>query len=270
MKVALIPPTSLREYTLLTNYQLMLPQLLETDLTYAAHYKKLCDDPNQFVIMDNGAAEAEQPSFVDLLYKLIKFRPQEFAIPDVLGDADATINLCNKFFDECEDELIRLQTGLPDGLQLGFVAQGKDPKEALRTVKAIIHGPWAPYIDTVYIPRLLVKKDDVWARIRIAQEIDELYGNRLAIHLFGASPLWCSELHEAARYAPFIRGIDSSMPFNYAHAGSHLSDGYHHKRPDHYFHFARSLFNPYLATSNVKTYISWAEGNSAEAPTSKV
>jgi hypothetical protein len=71
MYLALIPPVSLLDYTDRTDFQLMLPQLVSDD-RYAYTYGHHCKDHQQFVTLDNGAAEGIETD-PKLLLEMAKF-----------------------------------------------------------------------------------------------------------------------------------------------------------------------------------------------------
>src|SRR5574337_1048257 len=91
MEVALIPPVSLLEDTDKTTMQLMLPLEELNRIDYLASYKAHLKAPGQYVILDNGAAEANQVDDEFLVYQAEKWKPNELAIPDVLGDSTKDI-----------------------------------------------------------------------------------------------------------------------------------------------------------------------------------
>lgn len=261
MKVAFIPPFSLLGQTARTDYQLMLPHLLSNEV-YHQRCTELCANPHQFVILDNGAAEGVRISDSQLLLLAGTYRVSELAIPDVLYDSKATLKRMDSFMQ------IYTSTFGVKNCQLGFVAQGLNSAESMYTVREVLNGPWEPYISTVYIPRLLIQASgDRRERIKVAQRIDQEFGPRLAIHFFGASPLWCSEVQEAARVVPFVRGIDTSMPFNYAYHNIRIeydTNAYPLdnpiERPNHYFELSAEHFNTRKLIDNQKTYLAWAGG----------
>jgi hypothetical protein len=82
------------------------------------------------------------------------------------------------------------------------------------------------------------------------------------VHFLGGSEVW----HEEVRYLAemsmlpeyrFIRGMDTSMPFNYAYAGQDLNDpnAAPTKRPKKYFQLGRSGFDLSLVDKNVDFFV---------------
>lgn len=221
MKLALIPPLAALEQTKRTNYQLMLPHLL-TDDKYYRTYREHCNDPDQFVIFDNGEAEEVKLNWNALLEWADIMKPDEFVIPDSIGELDATIQLAQHFLQEWASML-------PPQVQLMFVAQGQNYAEVCRSIQ------WAASrgrITTIGIPRHLIKTTgDRMIRMRLVEYIQrvnqEQFFNHppLQIHLLGASPLWVFEAEIAGHFlGGKIRGMDTSMPFVYGLEGVRIDE----------------------------------------------
>lgn len=205
MKLALIPPLQLlNECTGTQSVQLMLPQLLR-DPGYAARYSTLCDDPTQFVIMDNGAAEDNPFDAEQILIIANTFRPEEVVASDIPEDAAATKEATKKFID------LAINSGYDR--RLAVVAQGKNIHEAYDLACELIEE--CKMVTAVHIPRLHVRPEARHARLDLAGMIHSTFPY-IDIHLLGASMWWPQEILEAATNYPFIRSMDTSMPFVYA------------------------------------------------------
>lgn len=268
MKLALIPPTSLLEDCLQTDYQLLLPRQLDADEDYELAYMTM-GARGDFFILDNGAAENDQYSDGDLIEMALHYDVDELAIPDVLGDTVETIRRFNKFF-ELEPTLAKEGFGVDEGPKLGYVAQGKGWREALAGVQAIMEDDNQAYIHTVYLPRLLVKESgEIRERILLAAAIRQTFGDRLDIHMFGSAPEWPREALAIANEVPFVRGMDTSMPYNWAFKGRALGGGpsiFDHDantgiqkigRPTDYFELKQESFDLPLVKQNVRVMHSW-------------
>ncbi len=251
MQVALIAPWELLYYQRKTHYQLMLPQLL-TNPEYCDAYDEFTAR-GDYVIMDNGAAEGK--AFADdyLLGQATLFKVSELAIPDVLGDTEETYARMEMFLAHVQQNL-----GSPFPFKFGLVAQGRDRREALDLVYKVVGSRWVDDIKTIFIPRLLVSEDDRFVRINIAEELWDEFGDRFDLHMFGSSPVWPREILAIQAEAPFVRGIDTSLPFNMTHKKLSVMNGGNSTRPSDYFDLEAEEFDPVLLDRNVGTYLSWA------------
>lgn len=254
MKLALIPPRQFLNDTYLAHeMQLMLPQWLEDD-QYRNTYIDL-KHKGSFVILDNGAAESS-PHTMGVLTEMVKYYvPDEFAIPDTLGDASATLDQAYNFLEG-------FATDIPKETALGFVAQGRTVDEACRAVVELMKSvPGKRFIQTIYVPRLLLAESgDKRARLEVAQYVHYRFP-RLNIHLFGASTEWVQEIRAAAPKR-FIRSIDTSLPYNYGYAGVKIDEFTKRKvsRPEDYFNAKFDFDQEALVRKNVSTMKRWAYG----------
>jgi hypothetical protein len=245
VKLALIPPYKYLKWTNTTDYQLMLPQLLWSE-RYASRYRAHCDDPEQYVILDNGAAEGEEWSFEQLHIIAEEWGIDEVVLPDVMGDAEATFN---QAFD-----IIGRVKSFP--FKVGVVATGKSPTEALRMIDDLM--VYANRINVIYIPRLLVKEDDIGARLALADAIHSTYPDK-EIHFLGASKYFPEEIQSVARQG-FVRGMDTSMPFNYAYARTRQDQGLAIERPEDYFQLKFDHFQLETMHYNISLMLGWVNG----------
>jgi len=259
MKLAPIAPVDLL-YTLeRSNYQLMLPQLLRKE-RYAAFYAELCRDPEQYVILDNGAAEDEPFDFEALAVICQTMKPDELVLPDVYGDAAATLQLAVECFDWFaeSDEWEQMSS-----VKLGVVLTGKSPAQAFELLEQLYDRGYV--LDVVYMPRLLVQPNRLDARIDLAHRVQDLHSvmrREVPIHFLGTSPLWAAEIRTAAKYVPFVRGVDTSMPFNYAWGRVDLKHDPRKQvsRPEYYFDLTFDDEQLALASLNLHTMQHWAAG----------
>lgn len=245
MQLALIPPTSLLSYTWRTHYQLMLPHLLG-DATYAHHYWNL-KASGKYIILDNGKAEAQDITNHRLIGLLKRWRPHEFVLPDVLGNADATVDAVDTFFEDLGERRIYSS--------LGIVAQGRCIDEALTCLSEIMDEHYNR-VDVIYLPRLLVKPEDPTARLALAHVVKADYPDK-PIHFLGAAPSYIREM-EVAGLSGLVRSMDTSAPFNYAYEGSLLEMGEVISRPEKYFDQPASMFSRSVVLANVVTALNWS------------
>lgn len=262
MKIAFIPPYSLLRYTERTNYQLCLPHLMSSN-SYKLTYHNYCKDQNQFVIMDNGAAEDRLVELPVLAHLADKMRPDEVVIPDVMGDMVETIEAAMLF----HDEVVPPQHMGPLPYRLMFVVQGQTMEEVIKSAKWATSQTW---INTIGIPRhLLTTLADPYARSRVA---NILQGNKFCkdIHFLGANADFPHEVEiltdPQKTLQDHIRGMDTSMPFNYAFANIYIADrsGKTAPRPERYFYMEESAFPAEVVEENVNYFLKFAEGVGTE------
>ena len=254
MRLALIPPIELLDTTARTDMQLMLPHLIESD-AYTYTYKKHCDDPDQFVILDNGEAEGERIGIDNLLDIAIDFGVDELVLPDVIMDADETqlksataLNWIKRRFET---------DGVAWDFSFMFVAQGKSYKEFIESAF------WAAsnsQIQTIGLPRHMIKTcNDPEARISLA---DTLQLSGKAVHLLGGSPYYPNELDDYV-WPSCVRSTDTSAPFNYAYADRYLAElqsgESYVKRPEMYFDLPVEQFDEDMTKQNIDQLIRWTQ-----------
>jgi len=270
MKLALIPPTSLLGDTRKTSMQMMLPgPILDRDTEYIHCYRRHCHNPDQYVILDNGAAERKQISHDMLFDMAANWRPNELVLPDFLADGPATLKASETFIQHQEVEsLINM------GVKLAFVVQGRDEDHAFETLEIFSVTWWAQHIKVLHFPRLLITPQAPEARLRTIIKAEELLGNKFEYHMLGANTLWPGEIKYAS-HIPYIRSMDTSAPYYMAHWQRPLdaADKIWEaplERPSNYFIRNRAAYHG--SDFYVRTFLAWAEGRepSATPSTSKV
>lgn len=237
--LALIPPISMLRMTEQTDCQLMLPHLLGSR-AYKNVYERYCRDPNQYVILDNGAAENVQVSFKRLCDIAWTYGVSEMVLPDVLGDGAGTMSYTEDSFSYIKDQKIESK------FSYAVVAQGQTYEEARGTA---IHGI-ALGATTISIPRLLIKATgDPRVRIRLARELDS---SPVDIHFLGASPYATDEFRIVADVMDDkVRSMDTSAPFVYAWHNTEYPYKAVRDRPPGYFERPYGEFNPKYVKLNV-------------------
>jgi hypothetical protein len=223
-------------------------------LTSTARYAEPYQVSKNLTMIDNGAAEGAQVDNVELVNAASFVKAQEIILPDYLGDAMETKILTNKFFCFYQEDKT-----LPQFNFMGVV-QGRNLLELQHMVDFYLD---YSLVTTIGIPRWTITKFEQGAfRIDFAQWLNKNYP-QLQIHLLGASPAWPQEILRAAKYAPFIRSCDTSLPYNYAIHQIYLNEATRAvvKRPKNYFEttYYHLLRDSYVKR-NVGTMKSWALG----------
>jgi len=247
MRVALISPKGLYKWAEKSDYHLALAQIEDND--YFVVYGYLSDD--NYIIMDNGAAEGKTVTDHQLVTSAVRMTADEVVVPDVMCDFKGTMMRAQQFFGQSS------WLDLPVHTRYMRVVQGTTLDEAYRCVdEHMLHS-----LDAVLgIPRhWIATVDRRTARAQILQYIWDNYGNEAEVHLLGTSYLWPREVYYIARNFPWVRGVDSSMPFNYTIAGEKLEDLRPIKRPDNYFDYIHNV-DEGLLEYNINTFKEWASG----------
>jgi hypothetical protein len=239
MKLALIPPMSLLN-TADTNYHMVLPQLLSNS-SYNRYYQECCRNPNNFVIMDNGAAEGETVSSQKLVNHAIELGVQEVVAPDVLGDASYTLRRSLDFVDDFGHLLFEHNIGIM------YVLHGRTWNELYM---GIHFATCTQYISSIGIPRSTF---DLFpydlARHSVASQISDRTNK--PIHLLGMHPKYITEFGGKS-WPDSVRGVDTSAPYNYTYSGAKI-DGSDNpvSRVRDYFDLPIELFDEYLLAANI-------------------
>lgn len=250
MRLALIPPIELLEYTDETDLQLMLPQLLSNDV-YRYVYQRHCDDPHQYVILDNGIAEGVETQAGQLIKTAHQFGVDEIVIPDIMLDARGTLNEYEKFWDYArESESLK-------GLKTMFVLQGRNEDELFTMADHACNPRFRAHV--IGIPRhTLVTCNNERIRRSLSRYIHSRNKTK-QIHLLGASPEFPSELKHF-RGTRYVRSTDTSSAFNYAFQGELLAQKYAPiRRPPGYFDLHWTQFHMDKLDKNVKKLRCWTE-----------
>jgi len=256
MQLALIPPKGWENYIHLSSFQLALAHIDAGD--YLREYAK-AERRGDFIVLDNGIAEDEHLSTKALVITSTRIGASELVLPDVMHDGNRTLSAIGKFLKEAK----QLPKPYTTGLRLMAVAHGNNTDDIQALITQYVD---IAEIDTVGLPRCLVTQWKPAMRIDLANWTHETYPNRFQIHFLGTSHWWPREIAQAAHYAPHVRSVDTSMPFNYALAGERLDvkKPAAVKRPDGYFKDVRD-FDPDLLRRNIQTMFGWLD---VEAPVS--
>jgi hypothetical protein len=252
VKLALIPPVDLLEWTSETTTQLMLPHMLSNP-QYEYTYKMHCKDPSQYVILDNGAAESEQVTAWDLIEIATKYQVDELVIPDVIGNCEATYEMKEAFFRSMKE--LGYTMGNLGAIEFQYVIQGNSLEDFKQSARDAIEDD---RIDVIAIPRhalAVVSGRNGQRRKQLALWIAERTGK--PIHLLGGSPYFPCELRDNGKWPSTVRSHDTSAPFNFAFEGKHLRNGNVVKRPPKYFERPADDFDAEYVFKNVNYLKEW-------------
>ncbi len=245
MNVALIcPPHLLEKYGTKTKYHLVLPHLFR-NRKYLAFHQSLSDD--DFIILDNGAAEGLEYGVKHLLNLAEDVGAHEVVIPDTLKDANDTLAKAQYFARYAKPEH-----------QYMFVLQGSTTEEVRFCLAALDHGNMFSYVTTIGIPRHFSDISETFRYELLLYMIEEHFQDKFYIHFLGSSP-WMREvvaLAGASRDHVNIRGIDTSMPIYMGLEGHSIAVQDWNPRPENYF--TRSDDNGMMIENNILTYLDWA------------
>lgn len=210
MRLAHILPPKVIEKALyeIGDYHLLLPALFP-DKFYRDFYTAMTVDGSSephYKILDNGEAEGEQRDFDMLVTMAQRLKVDELILPDVIGNADATL--------ERVARVGHLVYGI--NLRYMFVVQGKTVNEMITCAERAVNQFGQGLITAFGIPRhILSGTRDETARAQIAGDIHHMYPNR-DIHLLGTSIDYPFELLKYGKTFGKIgvRGVDTSLAWN--------------------------------------------------------
>jgi len=263
MKLALIPPISWLSTSEVTNYQLMLPQLM-SDHNYVKHYRPLTKRSDQYVILDNGEAEGQNRfGSAQLVGMAIYAEVDEVVIPDIMRDQVETLNRMEQFFKDIYD-LRNDAFGPRQVAKLNFmgVAQGKTLQEVKDCIDIMVelHGE---RLHTIALPRHLIDTTgDMDVRVTLADYMHHNFPDH-QIHCLGAAPTYNKEMLVLGQLG-MVRGMDTSMPYNYAYQGIEIDSDpeWRVQRPPRYFSRPARSFDNALLHHNIGVMKRWASGQS--------
>jgi hypothetical protein len=262
MRAALIPPKGLYDTAMQSDIHLVLAQHTMTD--YVVNYMYNVGD-DDFVIVDNGAAEGNMVSFETLLQRAYAYGAEEIVLPDVIGDFSNTMLLVEHSLVQWKQSAVYGGLKFPQAMAVvqsnGASSEWQD---CIRFFERF------PQITTLGIPRHFVDKDK-WMRHQVLSWIKgHDLDKRFQVHLLGTNPKFPAEVSVLAKDHSWVRSVDSSLPYNYAIAGQPL-DAMPRKepigRPDGYFTEERKYDQDQraLVIDNINTFMRWASGTEGTA-----
>lgn len=251
MRVGLIPPRGLEKTALATDFSLMLAQ----------HKSSWTDDlirtlrPSRYIVMDNGACEGDRVTNEELLDAASVFGADEIVLPDVMNDAAETLNLVDDFINEYVHTKTR---------KLMAVAQGLNLKQFQICINDFVD---LEAISVIGLPRhMLGTLEDPVARLAVANWVNREFPGRFEIHFLGANVTFPQEIREVANIVPFVRSLDTSLPYTYTMLGVNFTDKEiphpaNIKRPSTYFteDWSKQINHDRL-NDNINTYLRWSYG----------
>lgn len=252
MRAALIPPYGFFDYARKSDIHLVLAQV--TNPTYQRIYSLVPDE--DYIIVDNGAAEGQPVTDDELLRAAANYGANEIVVPDVMQNGYETAERALRFFRDNDFSTWQ------QGTRFMLVGQGTTLTEVARCFDRLIAiASTCNVAYTLGVPRhLLTTLDDRFARHKILGLIASDYGDR-NVHLLGTNSIFPNEIRRIAEDFPWVRSVDSSMPFNYTIAERRLSDlepGIN--RPKGYFEDQIYIDQFSLLDENIATYLGWASG----------
>lgn len=201
---AIIPPSGLRVLERVgLGYHLVLAQELLRDKEYREYYKIL-GRLGHFIIVDNGAAERDQPPFKEVVAAARYISASEIVMPDIVLDRQATL-----------DALLQAAVlDLVPARKRFIVPQGRTPDE------------WVSCLDTIH-----KQLDGNYSTIGLSKYHHNVFGGRAQlltripkyirdtkhIHVLGiatADPF--QEVKELAAVGVDLRAVDTAAPVAYA------------------------------------------------------
>lgn len=185
----------LKDIKLLGDYHLLLAHdILERPREYQDVYS---DIPNVTIILDNSIIELGKPLDMDSLLRAAEIiKPRYLVIPDVMGDADATLAEAEMF--------TRSMTRCGSKIPLMAVVHGKTKMEAFQCARFL---KMMLGVGALSVPRVLTQL--LGTRMEVVNEIVRKYPY-LALHLLGFSDDLLDDI--ACARVPGVMGIDSAVP----------------------------------------------------------
>ena len=238
MKISHELPLSLMHNAYKWNdYDYCLPHLIDHYDQYRTFFQKSRLD-KRFIIMDNGLFEGVTHTIEDLLEKINLVRPNIFIVPDAWNDANTTLVNAKSW-------MINYKAGLPKGINLMAVCQGKDIGELITTYQTLVdlgyehiafnHSSIAYQNEYKGMDHL---KASMYGRMEFIRRLVQSGAIRKSNyhHLLG-----CSLPQEFMSYGdwPFIKSVDTSNPILVGAEGIRYADSGLTFKPkeklEHYF-----------------------------------
>lgn len=213
MKIAdIVPVAHLEDVNTEVDYALALAQVAIASPDYLYHFAAM-EDTGAHLILDNGAAElgqAVEPG--DLLGVAYALGPDEVVLPDVVGNARATLKAGRAL----------LGHRALEGIGLMAVPQGSSLGEWRWCLDQMLEWP----ISAVGISRFAWNLPLLPGRVNLLEHCDKLLDSDLAIHLLGCpgDPIEIYEVEQ--RFPGRVRGADSGIAAICAIDGVEMGPGF--------------------------------------------
>ena len=218
-----------------------LPHLLRNQ-KYLDFYRSRVE-LDDFVIMDNGAAEGVTFGERHLHTLAEEFNPNEIVVPDVIGDVHATLDLAVRFAKHAKADEYRYM----------FVLQGRTMQQLIYCLDTVARSHWSEYISTIGVPRHVLKQAMDRRCTLTEYFVQEGLEERFDLHYLGAGR-WMTEVIALADIG-VGRGIDTSLPIYMGLEELTLTSPYISRHPEY---FDATYTNKYV-DDNVRTYLQWAK-----------
>ena len=213
MNAITILPTNYLKLIKQHKSHMSLMQCMRAYPEYRKFYQKLIADPEKFVIMDNGAAEGEQPTTEEWIECALEYQPDEVILPDTLFNMEDTLR---------RGEAALAALGKWEH-NLMAVPQGNNIQEWSQCAIRMIDN-WP--ITTIGVTKFMTSKFKATARLEGVLMIErhlKQTGKRLHIHLLGCH-LNVGELAIIEQTFPgLVRSVDSAFPFIFTKMGAVVS-----------------------------------------------
>lgn len=207
MQVCFITPKGLEQRMSRGSRIMGLAHLVPNDEAYASYIRK--HGRVLPVTLDNGACEG-YPVEREQLGSIANYvHANEIVLPDEMGNGEVTLKLVSHYLSAHHQN------------DVGYMAvvHGSNMRQMQDMIKRYVE---LEPITCLGIPRISLKQGCRAIRIDLAHWINEAFGRRFYIHMLGASSVWPTEAKMIAKYAPFVRSFDTSMPYSYAMDGVRL------------------------------------------------
>jgi hypothetical protein len=249
IKIGLIPPRGLEAYALRSDLHMVLAS--PSAINNSEYYDTYANDTTKFKILDNGANEDGKAVSDNSLLSYASLLPaDEIVLPDVMGNKDRTVNAVDRFLDVNRTEALKYSCMA--------VLHAPTVRQAINTARY-----WSEnrLISTIGIPRIAAKHQ-ANVRIEIATELHARFNERFQIHFLGSVVMWPTEIRAVVKYAPFVRSMDTSLPFNFTIGRTDLEKWPRQvlPRPANYFIKDFGGIDKKLLEHNIETFKGWARG----------
>jgi hypothetical protein len=243
---------------------LVLAQELARDWQYADNYQRGLSAVAQddYVILDNGAYEGDPVTNKYLFNAALNIDANEIVLPDVMRDPEGTVEKARAAltaYDQWRLDLLTVPRVHVRDHRFMAVLQSSGSMGEVHDMFNVLAD--IPQITTIGIPRHFVDFDKYF-RWQVLSNVNLTeYRSRFAFHLLGQNPKFPDEAFVIAGDFPWVRSVDSSMPYNYTLAGAKLDPWTRCERPARYFDKDwMQQVDLNLLTENVNTYMRWASG----------
>lgn len=241
-----------------SDFHLVLAQQCSADPDYKKAFTRGYGPvgPDDFVILDNGAYEGDMVTNDYLFNTALDIKANEIVLPDKMRSVEGTIESSVKAIKAYDVWYNFMKPSYTFGM-MGVLQTSGSMGEVIESLEQF--AKW-PQITTVGIPRHFCDIDKYF-RYQVLN-VNQEYKDRFKFHLLGTNPKVPNEVSLIADRFPWVRSVDSSLPYNYTLAGVVLTTyAARIERPVEYFERDWSGgFDRYLLQDNINTYMRWARG----------